>query len=98
MKKARRSELWKLWANVSPRKLSANHFDMSISGIYSYHVVTFPFDKHTTQHLTRVAFMPSIFAGPRLIVIHAFDWHSGQYGETLGSWRILRGFSGLALE
>lgn len=42
--------------------------------------------------------MPSILAGPRLIVIHAFDWHSGQYGETFGSWRILRGFSGLAFE
>ena len=44
----------------------------------TYHVVTFPFDKQTTQHLTRVAFMPSMFAGPRLIVIHAFDWHNGQ--------------------
>lgn len=63
-----------------------------------HHVVTFPFDKQTTQHLTRVAFMPSMFAGPRLIVIHALDWHSGQYGDTFGSWRTLRGFSGLAFE
>ena len=63
-----------------------------------HHVVTFPFDKQTTQHLTRVAFIPSMFARPRLIVIHAFYWRSGQCGETFGSWRTLRGFSGLALE
>ena len=67
------------------------------SGSKAYQVVTFPWLRQNTQHLCLTGLVPAItFAGPTLTMIHVFDLHTGQRGET-DDRRTRFGLSGSAL-